>query len=386
MSEIKQNKIKVAFIGGGINSAVGYAHYSALNLDNNFELVAGYFSRDNNINKESAELYRVNRKRLYFDIDELIEHEKEIVDAIIVLTPTDQHADQVNKIIKSNVPVICEKSVAGSSEDAKKIKSIVGKNDSFLVVIYNYLGYPMIRELKKIINNGKLGKINHIQIEMPQEGFARVDLNNKPIIPQKWRLEDNNIPTISLDLGVHLHMFIKYLTDSSPLKVVAQSSSKGNFNNVTDNVNCLIEYDNNLTCNMWFSKIALGYRNGLKLRIYGDKGSAEWIQEFPEELHLADNKANRWKIDRGNEEIEIAKESRYNRFKVGHPAGYLEALANYYQDIAKALTEFKENKTCNYVECFGIEDALEGLELFEAVQKSSMKKEWVEIKKSKDNE
>ena len=214
---------------------------------------------------------------------------------------------------------------------------------------------------------------------MPQEGFIRKNKDGKPIVPQDWRLKDNAVPTISLDLGIHLHMFIKYLTNETPNRLAATSESYGNFSSIVDNINCIIEYSNNITCNMWYSKIALGNRNGLKLRVYGDNGSAEWIQEYPEILNLADSKGNRWKIDRGNLDIEIAIQDRYNRFKVGHPAGYIEAFANYYEDIGLALQKYKVNKRFDCMECFGVEEAYEGMKLFDAVQKSSIQKSWVKV-------
>ena len=39
-------KFKLAFVGGGINSAVGRAHIAAARMDGRFEFVGGMFSRD----------------------------------------------------------------------------------------------------------------------------------------------------------------------------------------------------------------------------------------------------------------------------------------------------------------------------------------------------
>jgi predicted dehydrogenase len=379
MTKLDSKKLNVAFWGGGINSAVGNAHYSAINIDNNFELVSGFFSRNQEINKKSAEQYRVKSDRLYNDFRDFVKNEKGKIDAVILLTPTDQHAEQVIFLLENEIPVICEKSLSGSLEEIQTIKNLLKSNNGFLAVIYNYLGYPVLKELKIMIEKGKLGKINHIQVEMPQEGFARVDADNKPKIPQDWRLKDNIVPTISLDLGVHLHMLIKYLINKTPLSVVAKGSRFGNFKSIIDNVSCMIEYSDDVTCNMWYSKIAIGNRNGMRIRIYGEKGAAEWIQENPEVLYLADNLGNRWKFDRGNENGEVCNLPRYNRFKVGHPAGFLEAFANYYHDIALSLRDYKLDKMAKLEECFGIDESEEGLRLFEAIQKSAETKSWQKV-------
>lgn len=376
MKENKINKLKIAFIGGGINSAVGSAHYAAICLDNIFKLAAGFFSRHKEINYKTAERYKVSKNRVYNSIGELIKNEKDNVDAVVVLTPIDKHAAQVINLIKNEIPVICEKPLACSVDEISKIKNTLIEKKGFLSVIYNYLGYPIIRELRHMIQKGILGKINHIQIEMPQEGFIRINKEGNPMTPQKWRLKDGVVPTLSLDLGVHLHMFIKYLTNETPINVVAKSESFGNFSEITDNVNCIIEYTNNLSCNMWYSKIAIGNRNGLKIRLYGQKGSAEWLQEIPEIIKVAYSTGRRCIIDRGDDELEICNQQRYTRFKVGHPAGFIEAFANYYQDIANALQNYKKNNAIIFKDCFGIEEAYEGMKLFEAVQRSSRSKSW----------
>lgn len=367
---------EVAFIGGGINSAVGSAHFAAINIDLTFKLVAGCFSRNNEINHETAVKYGVDLSRTYQSIDDLIEKEKGRIDAIIVLSPTDIHFKQVIKIIENKIPVICEKALACSVEEVLLIETALKKYNGFLSVIYNYLGYPMVREIRQIVLAGKIGKVKHIQIEMPQDSFARKNAENKPKVPQQWRLVDGVVPKVSLDLGVHLHMLIKYIINEEPISVVGKCNTHGNFENIIDNVNCIIEYSGNISCNMWYSKIALGYRNGMKISVFGTKGSAEWVQEKPEIISMADDYGNRWILDRGNDNVTECNKSRYTRFKAGHPTGFIEAFANYYFDIANALTKFKNSGVIHYDECFGIDETKEGIKLFEAIQKSCISKHW----------
>lgn len=375
-----QEKLKVAFIGGAYESAVGRAHRVAIEMDQRYELVAGCFSRRPESNRTSALKYSVTPERTYSDLDKLLSSEANTLDAILILTPQDQHGSQVISCINAGVPVVCEKALVTSSIEAMEIKNRLAVNQGFLAVTYNYTGYPMIRELKRMIESGMLGKIQQIQMEMPQEGFARISDSGNPIIPQEWRLRDNQIPTLSLDLGVHLHMMAYFLTGERPEEVVAISSSRGNFSGVVDNVQCLARYSGGIDCGIWYSKTALGYRNGLRLRIFGDQGTAEWLQENPEYLHYSDNTGNRSSLDRASKGIQIANQERYQRFKAGHPAGFLEAFANYYVDVADALLQYhhcKANNRGNYV--FGIEESLEGLQMLEAIAYSSISRQWVQV-------
>ena len=130
-------------------------------------------------------------------------------------------------------------------------------------MIYNYTGYPMIRELRNTIRTGKLGTILHFQAEMPQEGFLRVDASGTPPSPQAWRLTDGQVPTIHLDLAVHLHQMMDYLLGEKPIEVISDQAGFGHFADIVDNVTCLCKYTHGVQGQMWFSKTAVGHRNGL---------------------------------------------------------------------------------------------------------------------------
>lgn len=367
---INPNKIKLAIIGGGINSAVGYAHYCAINLSNKFEILTGNFSRNNDINKQSAQTYGISDDKLYFDYQTLFENEKQNIDAVVLLTPTNIHHLQILDAIKHKIPVICEKSLTSSMEEFENIKRIY--NNEFISIVFNYPCYPILKELKKLIENDHIGKINQIHIEMPQEGFIRL-YDGLPSKPQSWRLIDGSTPTISLDLGMHLYSIIKALTNETPIETICVENSFGNFKNIIDDVTSIIKYSNNIICNMWYSKSALGHRNGLKLRLYGSKGSAEWEQINPEYLKFADNSGKLITLDRSSEICQVSNQPRYNRFKVGHPAGYIEGLANFYEDVYQDLTDLKNNNT------FGIKEYEECIKLFESMSVSSKNKCWVKI-------
>nr|VFK33421.1 MAG: hypothetical protein BECKMB1821G_GA0114241_11562 [Candidatus Kentron sp. MB]VFK35940.1 MAG: hypothetical protein BECKMB1821I_GA0114274_11662 [Candidatus Kentron sp. MB]VFK77574.1 MAG: hypothetical protein BECKMB1821H_GA0114242_11682 [Candidatus Kentron sp. MB] len=226
-------------------------------------------------------------------------------------------------------------------------------------------------ELKDWIDKGRLGRLARIHIEMPQDGFIRLDPSDRPIPPQPWRLADGEIPTLSLDLGVHLHHIISFLSRERPLELVATQSVHGAFRQVVDNTVCIARYSNDLECHLWFSKAALGYRNGLKVRVFGELGAAKWRQMTQESFLYCDNRGRESLIDRAHVDAEVASLPRYNRFKAGHPAGFLEALANLYCDIADALVSGKQNGgyASEYVR--DASHAVEGLVMLEAMTRSA---------------
>lgn len=376
--ESSQKALKLAFIGGGIGSAIGYTHYIASQMDHQFEVVAGCFSRSEDVNKKTADLWGINYKRIYCSWEELLEKEKDSIDAVVILTPTPDHFEIIMKALSLNYALISEKPLASSFEQGFMIHKTCVEKRSFLAVTYNYTGYPMLRELKKLIDIGRLGDIKNINIEMPQESFIRLVDGKKPT-PQAWRLSDGCISTISLDLGSHLHQMVYYLTGEFPKELVSDESTSGLYPEVIDNVYCILKYANGMRCNMWYGKSLLGHRNGLRIRIYGTKASAEWFQMQPEELFLNTINGERIILDRASENINIANQKRYTRFKAGHPAGFIEAFANLYYDLAKELRRYKQGLLNDSSWPYGTKQAVIGLKVFEAIKKSSIDKRWVTL-------
>lgn len=370
--------LALGFIGGSLRSAVGYAHYCASVMDNEWHLAAGCFSRHEDDNEATAHAYGVPAERLHADWRAMIAAERHRLDAIVVLTPTPMHFEVVSACLAAGIPVICEKALAVSRAEAAGLARLRDRHRGFLAVTYNYSGYPMVRELRQLIRDGALGRLIHFHAEMPQEGFIRTDAQGHLPTPQAWRLHDGAVPTIYLDLGVHLHQMLHYLTGARPLRTVAEQGSHGWFHEIVDDVTCLVRCSDGLYGHVWFSKSALGHRNGLRIRLYGTKGSAEWYQLEPEEVLLNHGDGRREILDRAGAAT-VANQPRYTRFKAGHPAGFVEAFANLYRDIAISLRHYQATGECRSDEVFSAELAIEGLSLLEAIRDSAASGEWREV-------
>ena len=371
--------LSLGFIGGAMNSAVGYAHFAACTMDNQWSLAAGAFSTDGPTNRDTASAYGVGPDRAYARWEDLLLIEANRLDAIVVLTPTPSHCEIVTACLKAPCAVICEKALAVNTAEVQQILEARDAEGGFLVVTYNYSGYPMVRELRNLIRKGVLGRILHFQAEMPQEGYRRVDAQGNKPVPQSWRLSDGQIPTIYLDLAVHLDQMVHYLIGQRPLEVVADQDSYGWFD-VIDNVSCLCRYSDGVQGQIWFSKSALGHRNGLRISVYGSEASAEWVQARPEELLLSFSDGRRQIVDRAAP-VEVTGLRRYNRFKAGHPAGFIEAFANLYTDIADCLRQYKATGKWVSEEVSGAELAAGGLRFFEAMTASVRSRSWEQVQR-----
>lgn len=372
-----QKHLRLGFIGGSIKSAVGYTHWIASQLDNRWNVVSGCFSRDKETSLETGRKWYLDDDHIYSDWRCYIAEQKDNLDAVVVLTPTPTHHEIVCALLKAGLPVICEKAMAATLQQSLAIQESLKRTNGFLAVTFNYSGYPMIRVLRRHIERGDLGNLKQIQIEMPSDAFIQPA---EKMCPQTWRLNDGDIPTILLDLAVHTLHLNGFLTGLAPKKVNADFHHDSIFDNIVDDATLWIDYEKDFRSSMWVSKSALGYRNGLKIRIFGDKAAAHWVQEEPERLHIFNKTSVQQTYDRGN--CQFPDEIR-ERFKPGHPGGFIEAFANLYNDIADSLTAYKTGQTFSpYV--YGWDHAHEGLRVLSAARKSHETRQWINLDQMED--
>ncbi|HEX4878545.1 MAG TPA: Gfo/Idh/MocA family oxidoreductase [Limnobacter sp.] len=375
-NQLKSRKpIRVAMIGGGVNSAVGRVHEIAMRMDLEFALTAGCFSRDPEFNQQSGQAYGVPSTRVYRHPEHMLQDPGLDVDAVVIATPISSHAEYIQLALDQGLRVISDKPLVGTLAECQQILQRTPAHSTDVFCIFNYTGYPAVREMKQRIENGELGQVFKIMVEMPQDSYMRLKNANKTQAIQPWRLQDGVISCVSLDLFVHLHSLVNYVTGKTPQRVHAwQRAISGVAEGLIDEVDALIEYSDNLRVNAWYGKAALGQRNGLRLRVLGTQGSLEWVQEQPEQLRAADARGNTLIYDRISTSSSVTTEARYNRFKAGHPAGFIEAFANYYTDIAQAMRSGQLN-----AHTLGLGVAAEGLAVCHAIAESARLGQTVDV-------
>ncbi len=374
------SSLQLGFVGGGVSSSIGPTHFSASQLDGRWKLVSGYFSRNPETSLATAKEWNLDKDRAYPTLEKFIEAEKGRLDAVAVLAPTPDHKEIVLKLIQNGFSVICEKPLVATLDEALDIeREVASMTSSFLAVTFNYSGYPMVRELRERIRQGEFGDIVNIQFEMPQEGFMRLDpASGKLAKPHGWRLVDGEIPVICLDLGVHLHHLAYFLTGQTVARVAAEFSTHSIHQEIIDDVMMWLDYREGMKGSFWFSKSALGHRNGLRLRLYGSKAGAMWLQSQPEEMTISYADGRILTVDRGSKGF-MSSARRYNRYRAGHPSGFIEAFANLYDDIADAIQAGRAGDGNDNPYVFGIEHSIQGLKLFKKAVEANTAKTWLSV-------
>ena len=375
-------KIKIGFVGGGPNSFIGYSHRLAARFDNRFEFVAGVFSRDINKSQKFGTSLGLDTQRCYDDYFLMAKQESKRTDgieALGIMTPSGDHYKIAKPFIENKVHIISDKPLTATVDEAIKLEKIVKKHKIVFALTHNYSAYPMLREAKSIIEKGKIGKVMLINVEYPQGYTVGIKKKEEASI-LKWRLDKNMCgPSMILsEIGTHAYHLLRYVTNLEVKEVAAEITSLSSELTVDDNAFLLLRMNNNSRGSIWISSAATGGENGLKIRVYGNKGSVEWYQDDPNHLKFTELGEPTKIITRASKTVsDLSLQS--SRVAAGHPEGFFEAFANIYTEFADSIQKSKKNKKFNYVHPT-IKDGVKGIKfIFTAKKSSDQNSRWIKL-------
>ncbi len=374
-------KIKLGIIGGGEDSLIGVLHRIASYMNDNYEIVGGVFSTENDKNINFSKKLGLNSKRVYKDFDTFIAKEinltvEERINVVSVLTPNFLHFSMVKKLIENGFNVICEKPLTTTYKEAKVLEKTLKKSNSIFAVTYTYTGYPMVRQLREMIKNGIIGDIQKIDIQYYQ-GWINPFIHQKELRKTIWRLNPKKVGISSCigDIGTHAFNMAEYLTGIKIKSILADLNYLYDDNTLDVDGNILLRYSKNVKGIIRASQIATGEENGLQVKIYGTKGGLKWNQENPNELYVL----------KEGEPVQIYKPgNNYNsnlslsgtKLPPGHPEGIFDAMANIYLGVSKAI----RNERYNSSEFPVLKDGVRGMRFIESCITSHTKGNiWVNL-------
>ncbi|HJB10492.1 MAG TPA: Gfo/Idh/MocA family oxidoreductase [Candidatus Brachybacterium merdavium] len=94
------------------------------------------------------------------DVDQLLAGHD--VDAVMVLTPDFAHAEVALKTLQAGLPTFCEKPMAISVEDTDAMLALAEEERARLYVGHNMRHMPVIRQMKDIVDSGRIGRVRAI--------------------------------------------------------------------------------------------------------------------------------------------------------------------------------------------------------------------------------
>ena len=177
-------KIRIGLIGASPDTWIGSIHHNSFLMDNLYELVSGSFSRDSKKSQDIGSKLHLNPKRVYESWEEFLEKEatmeKDVkIDVVVIVTPNNLHYAPSKKALSLGFHVILDKPLCINLEEAYDLEFTIKKNDLLFCLTHCYTGYPMIKEAKSLIKNGKIGKLRKVIVDYPQGWLTtRLELFN----------------------------------------------------------------------------------------------------------------------------------------------------------------------------------------------------------------
>ncbi|WP_246610984.1 Gfo/Idh/MocA family protein [Aquisediminimonas profunda] len=367
-------RLRMGMIGGGPGSFIGPIHRIAAELDREIELVAGCFSSQSDRSHVAGESYRIDPARAYASLDAMFAGEKarpDGIDFVSIVSPNHHHLPAARAALAAGIPVISDKPATATLAEARELAECVAASGLAYGLTHTYSGYPLVREARARIASGALGAIRKVVVEYPQ-GWLAGDAVGKQA---EWRTDPaRSGPGGCIgDIGTHAFQLAEFVTGLNVTALVADLAAVVPGRKVDDDCSVLLRFENGARGVLLASQIEVGEMNGLRIRVYGEKGGLLWKQEVPNTLTIHSLDGRTEIVHAGGTQLGPDAASR-TRTPTGHPEGYLEAFANIYRDFAAAL----RGEPAPLLP--GIDDALRGMTFIDtAINASREKSGWVAL-------
>lgn len=365
-------RIRLGMVGGGNDAFIGGVHRFASRLDDRYELVAGALSSTPQKARASGAVLGLDPARTYDDFKEMAIREARLkggIEAVAIVTPNHVHYAAAREFLKRGIHVICDKPLTSTLPEARKLVKAAERSSALFVLTHNYTGYPLIRQAREMIANGELGDIRVVNVEYAQDWLTQDDDSKQAA----WRTDpaQSGLGGATGDIGTHAFNLAGFVTGLKLERLAADLQSFVSGRALDDNGHVMLRYAGGARGLLWCSQVAPGNENGLRLRVYGEKGGLEWAQENPNQLWFTPFGEPKRLLTRGGAGTGPAA-ARMCRIPPGHPEGYLEGFANVYSEAAIAIEAHRTGAPVPpEVQFPTVQDGLEGVQFVDACVRSS---------------
>ncbi|AWW32655.1 gfo/Idh/MocA family oxidoreductase [Echinicola strongylocentroti] len=265
MKKINDDEVRWGILGVGDVCEVKSA--PAMNLVDNSRLAAVMRRNEEKV-KDYAKRHQV--PKWYTDADELIKDPE--VNAIYIATPPYAHKELTLKAAAAGKPVYVEKPMAKTYAECQEMIAACDKAGVPLYVAYYRRALPHFLKIKSLIDEGAIGEVRHVSIQMNQAPKPGLVSN----LDDNWRVN----PDIAgggyfYDLASHQLDFLDFAL--GPIKTATGiSANQAGLYQAEDMVVAAVEFESGVLGNgSWcFSSSDSDAKD--QTIIYGSKGSISY--------------------------------------------------------------------------------------------------------------
>lgn len=220
----------------------------------------------------------VPETKRYGTIEALINDSE--VDGILSVTPNDSHAAILKACIEAGKSLFAEKPLTRTLKEATEVLALYQSKPIPCLINFSYRNGPAFQHAKQFIQEGRLGRINHLFVQYMQDWGSTV--KNTPFL---WRFDKAVTGTGTLgDLGSHMMDLAEYLSGARmyELQAMLQTIIPERPDPVTgQKVTVLVDdfacfnarFDNGAVGVFQTSRNALGCGNQHEITFYGELGT-----------------------------------------------------------------------------------------------------------------
>ena len=230
--------LKIALVGAGL---IGQDHIALIQNSPHSQL-AGICD----VSQAAAQIAANEETHFYQDVDTLIRRENP--DGVIIASPNGFHAEHAQICAAHHVPVLIEKPIAGTLEDAYRIENLAEKQGAFILIGHYRRHNPLVAKAKSLLDAGVIGRPIGVSVIWsllkPNEYFE-----------ETWRIERPNGGPALINL-IHDIDNLRFMLGEIA-SVFAHKSHKARQFDVEDTLSISLEFENGVLGTVLVSDSAL---------------------------------------------------------------------------------------------------------------------------------
>src|SRR5262245_4660834 len=252
----------------------------------------------------------------------------------------DAHAEPCIAAVEAGKHVLCEKPLALTAADARRMRDAAAAAGVKHMTSFNYRFAPAVALARDVVERGLLGRVHHVRVSYLQDHQA------DPEKPYPWAGRPSGV---LLGLGSHVIDLARFLVgeirsvngyvrtfnnrrplpDDAPSTALPASFAGGarggrRMIDVTDDDAALaqVEFSNGALGTLEAAWVCAGRKNQLAFEINGSKGSLAWDLEDLNRLHAYLEGADKIEGTRGFENV-LVTEAHHPHHQVWWPFGHI---------------------------------------------------------------
>ncbi len=315
------------------------------------------------------------------------------VDAVHVCTPNALHFPIVRDALNAGKNVICEKPLATSVEEARKLVELAAEKKLRNCTCHNLRYYALVQQMRRMREDGDLGEILLVQGTYSQDWLLYdTDWN--------WRIDSkSNGPSRCMaDIGSHWCDMAEHVTGQRITSLCAdlqtfhktRKQPKGPIEtfagktltpedyvevpiDTEDFGGVIFRMGDRTRGSFTASQVSAGRKNRLSIEIYGTKCGVAWDQERPDELWVGHRNSSNQIIIKDPSLLKPAART-YADLPGGHSEGYDDTFKQVFRRFYRSIAE--PGSPAEYPQ---FADGLRQLNILESELKSSRTRSWVDV-------